>query len=273
MHHELSALRDAAEAGARAIRDRAGDVGEIRSKSSATDLVTETDVAAGVAVARTLLDHDPSARFVIEEEEVYDLAGATRGTLHDDEVWVIDPLDGTTSFVHGFPAYSVSVALLRQGRPVAGAVANVPLGETISAAIGLGASVDGRPVRCTTTTRLDEALLVTGFPYDRGKPLERQLAVLGAFLRAPVHGIRRDGSAAIDCTHVALGRADGFWEYGLKAWDMAAGVVICREAGARVSAVDGSEWTPDSTGILTATPALHPLMLEVIRSAEATVDQ
>ncbi len=269
MRDELMLCRLAAAAGASTIRERASAMGEVRSKSSATDLVTDTDIAAGVAVARAIHDADPSARFVIEEEEVYDLAGATRGGLDDAEVWVVDPLDGTTSFVHGFPCYSVAVALLRDGRPVAGAVANVVLDETVSAADGLGAYLGDRRVRCAETARLDQALLVTGFPYDRGAPLDRQLAVLATFLRSPVHGIRRDGSAAIDCCHVALGRADGFWEYGLKPWDMAAGVVICREAGAVATGVDGEEWTTSSAGIITANPALHPLMLDVVRRVGA----
>lgn len=272
MHDELLAASSAARAGARAIEDRAGRMGEVRSKSSATDLVTETDIAAGVAVVKALLDHDPAARFVIEEDEVYDLAGVAEGSLDDSEVWVIDPVDGTTSFVHGFPCYSVSVALLRAGRPVAGAVTNIPLAQTVAAAEGLGATANGEPVRCSSTTTLDTALLVTGFPYDRGAPLDRQLAVLRAFLRSPVHGIRRDGSAAVDCCHVALGRADGFWEYGLKPWDMAAGVIICREAGALVTSLDGSDWSTRTTGILAAPRAIHPLMLETIRMAEATVD-
>lgn len=108
--------------------------------------------------------------------------------------------------------------------------------------------------------------MVTGFPYDRGAPLDRQLSVLAAFLRSPVHGIRRDGSAANDCCHVAAGRADGFWEYTLKVWDMAAGVIICSEAGATVTDVEGAPWTSRSTSICTANPQLHAQMLDVIGS-------
>jgi myo-inositol-1(or 4)-monophosphatase len=147
---------------------------------------------------------------------------------------------------------------------VAGAVYNVPRRELFSAAQGAGAHVDGRAVGCGGASRLEDALLVTGFPYDRGEPLTRQLAVLGSFLRAPIHGMRRDGSAAVDCCHVASGRADGFWEYGLKPWDMAAGVIICREAGARVTGIAGEEWSPASTGIVVANPELHALMCAVI---------
>ena len=112
-----------------------------------------------------------------------------------------------------------------------------------------------------------DALLITGFPYDRGAPLDRQLAVLAAFLRAPVHGIRRDGSAAIDCCHVAGSRADGFWEYYLKPWDVSAGVVILREAGALVTDTEGAPWTAHSESICCANPALHAEMLAVIGGA------
>ena len=273
MHDERTAAIAAARAGATVIRERTGDMGPVRSKSSKTDLVTEVDIASGVAVVRALLDHDPAARVVVEEDEVYELVGTEPGDLHGPEVWVIDPVDGTTSFVHGFPAYSVSVALLRDGVPVAGAICDVPRDMMMSGATDLGADLDGRPVRCTHTSRLAEALLVTGFPYDRGLPLDRQLAVLGAFLRAPVHGIRRDGSAALDCCHVAAGRADGFWEYGLQPWDTAAGAVICREAGARVTDIDGREWSPaGDAGIVVANPALHDAMLDLIRATSARIE-
>ncbi len=268
MRDELEAAVAAAEAGATAIRNRAGVTERVRSKSWASDLVTEADIAAGSAVARAILSRDSSARFVIEEDEVYDLADAPRGALQDPEVWLVDPLDGTTSFVHGYPCYSVSVALLRHGEPVAGAVTNVPLSETVSAAQGKGAALGEQPLRCSKTDSLDQALLVTGFPYDRGAPLDRQLSALGSFLRAPVHGIRRDGSAAVDCCHVALGRVDGFWEYGLQPWDTAAGVVICRESGARITAIDGSEWSVHCSGILAANPALHERMLDIVRGTE-----
>ena len=266
MRDERAAAIAAAQAGAAIVRDGANQVGAVRSKSSATDLVTEVDIASGVAIVRLLLEADPSACIVVEEDEVYDITGVSPGDPRGPEVWVIDPVDGTTSFVHGFPTYSVSVALLRNARPVAGAVVDVPHGVTMSAAEGLGAHLEGIPVRCAEVTRLDEALLITGFPYDREAALDRQLAVLAAFLRSPVHGIRRDGSAALDCCHVAAGRANGFWEYGLQPWDTAAGTVICREAGALVTDIEGADWSPSrNAGIVVANPVLHGHMLDVIR--------
>lgn len=259
---------NAAASGGTLVRHHAREKLGLRTKSSQIDFVTEADIASGVEIVRSILAEHPEARFVVEEEEVYSLADAPRGSLGDEEIWVIDPIDGTTSFIHGYPCYSVSVALVQAGRPVAGAVYNAAADEMFSAGVGLGAHLDGKPIHAATAAAIPEALLITGFPYDRGEPLERQLVVLREFLRAPVHGIRRDGSAAMDCCHVAAGRADGFWEFFLKPWDMAAGVVILREAGARVTDTRGSEWSVHSGDICCANPKLHGEMLRVIGSTE-----
>lgn len=268
MHRALETARIASKAGGAVLRARRDDVGAVRSKGTATDFVTESDIASGIAVARAILERDPGARLLVEEPEVHEAVGVAPASLEEGgEVWAVDPLDGTTSFLHGFPCYSVSVALVRDGLPVAGAVYNAALDEMVSAAQGLGATVDGRSVHCTAASAICDALVVTGFPYDRTTPLDRQLAVLASFLRAPVHGIRRDGSAAIDCTHVAIGRADGFWEYTLKPWDLAAGVIVCREAGAVASDVAGRPWDVTCDTICVANPRLHPLMLKVIAGA------
>ncbi len=268
MRELLETAMTAARAGGAVLEARQGSAGEIRSKAWSIDLVSETDIAAGVAVARAIAERHPDARFVIEEEEVYDLAGVTRGTLEDD-VWVVDPLDGTTSFLHGYPNYSVSVGYVSAGQPIAGAVYNAALGEMNAAAQGLGATRQGLPLQTGDAATVQEALLITGFPYDRGEPLDTQLAVLAAFLRAPVQGIRRDGSAALDCCHVAGQRADGFWEYYLKPWDIAAGAIILREAGAVVTGTDGTPWDITTDSICCANPALHGRMLEVIERATA----
>lgn len=266
MHTSSDIARRAAVAGGSVLLSMREAMGVVRAKQTATDFVTEADVASGIAVVNEILRLDPRARVIVEEPEVCEQMGIEPGALDDPEVWVIDPLDGTTSFVHGFPCYSVSVGLLREGRAVAGAVHNVSQGELFSAEVGQGAWKDTTPIRCSNAAAVSDALMVTGFPYDRGAPLDRQLSVLAAFLRSPVHGIRRDGSAANDCCHVAAGRADGFWEYTLKVWDMAAGVIICSEAGATVTDVEGAPWTSRSTSICTANPQLHAQMLDVIGS-------
>ncbi len=263
----LEAARAAAQAGARVLCDRRDAMGEVRAKRWTNDLVTETDIAAGVAVVNEILRLDPHASIIIEEDEVYALTNTAPGSVHGESVWIIDPLDGTTSFVHGYPCYSVSVAYAEHGRVAAGAVANASMGELFSASLGGGAYRDGERIRTTEAPTVRDALLITGFPYDRGAPLERQLAVQAAFLRAYVHGIRRDGSAANDCCHVAMGRADGYWEYYLKPWDMAAGALICAEAGATVTDIAGNPWTVDAESICVANPSLHAEMLAVIREA------
>jgi myo-inositol-1(or 4)-monophosphatase len=264
----LDICRSAAFAGGEVLAKRAGNVGAVRTKSSASDLVTEVDIASGVAVVRAIAASLPRARFIVEEPEVYALADVDEGSLSDSEVWVVDPLDGTTSYVHGYPCYSVSVALLRDGQPVAGAVYNAAAGETTSAAAGEGATLDGRTIRCSDADSISASLLITGFPYDRTVTLDRQLAVFTRMLRS-VHGVRRDGSAAIDCCHVAAGRADGFWEFALKPWDTAAGVVVLREAGAIVTDMAGRGWSVETADHVAAGPVLHPLLLEAIAEATA----
>lgn len=267
MSDTLTIAREAALAGGMVLRDRAGLLGEVRGKRWVTDLVTETDVLSGVAIAHEIARILPDARFVIEEDEVYALAGVTRGDLSDPEVWVVDPLDGTTSYVHSYPCYSTSVALLREGRPVAGAVYHVGLDRLYSAALDRGAFANDERLAVRGSADVQTSLLITGFPYDRGRPLDIQLDILARFLRAPVHGIRRDGSAAIDCCQVADNRADGFWEFSLQPWDTAAGVIILNEAGALITDIDGSPWSVHVKGVCAANATLHPLMLEIINSA------
>ena len=267
MPNTLEIARIAARAGGAVLAEKAADFGAVRSKGSPTDFVSEADIAAGVAAASAILELSPGARILVEEPEVCEILEVPPGVIGDPELWIIDPLDGTTSYLHGFPCYSVSIAFAREGTPVVGAIYNGALDEMASAARGVGATLQDRDIRCSEASAVGDALVVTGFPYDRGDPLTRQLAVLSSFLRAPVHGVRRDGSAAVDLCHVASGRADGFWEFGLKPWDMAAGVLICREAGAAVTDASGHPWTLHSDSVLAANPVLHPLMLDVIRSA------
>lgn len=267
MSKYLARVEEAARHAGSLLRRRAGRPGVTGTKSSDVDMVTEVDIASGVDIVTRLMSEDPAATFVVEEPEVYGLTGAREGLLTDPAVWVIDPIDGTTSFIHGFPAFSVSIARLEHGEPVAGVIYNVPGDEMFSAAAGAGATLNGGLIRTSDADAIPRSLLVTGFPYDRGAPLQRQLAIFGEILRT-VHGIRRDGSAALDCCHVACGRADGFWEFGLKPWDTSAGMLIAREAGAVLSAVDGSPWTPGTADVVVAAPRLHPALLAAIQKAD-----
>ncbi|MBN2847737.1 MAG: inositol monophosphatase [Coriobacteriia bacterium] len=268
MHEVRRIAEDAARAGGAVLAAQAGNVTGIRTKGSEVDMVTAADIASGVAVVRAIVAADRGARFVVEEPEVYDLAEVTRGELTDAEVWVIDPLDGTTSFIHSYPCYSVSVACLRDGRPVAGAVYHVPADEMASASEGGGAFLDGVRLVCEGAGEIGRALITTGFPYDRGAALDRQLRIFAEVLR-PAHDVRRDGSAAIDLCNVAIGSTDAFWETALKPWDMAAGVLIATESGAVVTDLTGAPWTTATCDVLAANAVLHPVLLELIVRAEA----
>ena len=267
-------LREIAESAARAggevLRQHLGRVRDLRTKSGSADMVSAADIASGVAVVSAIAQALPDARFVVEEPEVCGLAGVSPGTLDDAEVWVIDPLDGTTSFVHTYPCFSVSVSRLRNGRPIAAAVYNVPADELYSAGLGEGATLNGVCLRCEGAQALDHALLGTGFPYDRGEPLDRQLRIFARLLR-PAHDIRRDGSAAVDLCHVAANRTDGFWETALRPWDMAAGVLVVEEAGGVVTAIDGSPWTTATRDVLAANATLHAALLQAIAEVDAGV--
>lgn len=263
MDNHLAIAIKAARVGGDVLRARGRDLGRVRTKGNRLDMVTEADIASGVAICRCIAESLEGARFVVEEPEVNGLAGVTAGTLDDSEVWVIDPLDGTTSFVHGYPCYSVSVALLRDQEPVVGVVYNVPADELTAAAVGTGVTLDQRTVCCSRTPSVADSLLITGFPYDRAGLLPRQLDVFSEVMRS-VHGIRRDGSAAIDCCHVAAGRADGFWEFGLNPWDTAAGVVALRESGAIITDHDGHPWTPSTRHVVAANAALHEELLALL---------
>ena len=263
MREALETAREAALAGAAVLRERAGTLGTVPAKSSFVDFVTDSDIASGVAVVSAIAERREAARFVVEESEVYELTGTKPASLWDDEVWVIDPIDGTTSYMHGFPCYSVSVAMLRSGRPVAGAVYNVPADEMFSAADGLGADRNGAPISASTASTPEQALVVTGFPYDRTEPLKRQLGLLARALEK-VHGVRRDGSAAVDCCHVACGRADAYWELGLSPWDLAAGACHPTRGRREADRARRSDWTIETRDVLAANRQLHPGMMSLL---------
>lgn len=224
------ALVRVAEAAARAagqiIRAATGGPRRVDHKG-AVDLVTEVDLACEEAIRRLLHEATPGVPVLAEEG-----GGAWDATTR----WIVDPLDGTTNFVHGFPSYGVSVALQQDGVVVAGCVYDPIHDAAYTAARGEGAFCDGAPLRVSATPRLTDALLITGFAYDRRERADFYLRFVKAFLQRS-QGIRRAGSAAIDCCHIAAGRADGYWEFGLNAWDIAAGALLVEEAGGRVSDV------------------------------------
>jgi myo-inositol-1(or 4)-monophosphatase len=180
----------------------------------------------------------------------------------------VDPLDGTTNFAHNYPFFAVSIAAEVEGRLTAGVVFDPVRDEMFAAAVGGGATLNGRPIRVSGIARLEDALLVTGFPYDVREHPERHVPLFQDFLLR-AQGIRRDGSAALNLAYLAAGRFDGFWEAHLSPWDMAAGVLLVREAGGRVTDFDGQPFELDARRILASNGPLHEEMRGVLRAAGA----
>jgi len=253
------ALREAAESMARAagalLRDGYGTIHSPERKGR-IDLVTEYDRRSEALLLEEIARRFPDHAVLAEESGLHEASGAPVR-------WLIDPLDGTTNFAHNYPFFAVSVGAESNGTLIAGAIYDPVRDEMFSAAAGRGASRNGAPIRVSEIARLEDALLVTGFPYDvRERPREA-LRVFEAFL-VRAQGLRRDGSAALNLCYLAMGRFDGFWEASLSPWDMAAGVLIVREAGGTVTRYDGSAFQLDQRQILASNGRLHPEMMEAL---------
>jgi myo-inositol-1(or 4)-monophosphatase len=221
---ELLVLALALAAQAAAVhREGLGRVLASTTKSSATDVVTEVDHRAEAVVLEGVRRHRPGDGYVGEEGA--DVASTT------GVVWIVDPLDGTTNYVYGFPAYSVSIGVVVDGRPLVGVVHDSARDEIFHAVAGRGAFVDGRPIAVSERADLATALVATGFGYDAG--LRRRQADLLPGVVPRVRDIRRSGSCAIDLCWTACGRVDAYYEHGPADWDVTAGMLIAQEAGAR----------------------------------------
>lgn len=198
----------------------------------AVNLVTQADHAAEELIISSLAEEFPDHAVVAEEgREITADSGLT---------WLVDPLDGTTNFAHGFPVFAVSLALRDPEGILLGVVYDPLRDECFTAARGQGAHLNEAPIHVSATPELGQALLATGFPYDRQTAEDNNVAAFGVFLRRS-QGIRRAGAAALDLAYTACGRLDGFWEMRLKPWDMGAGLLMVREAGGRVSTYDGDD--------------------------------
>jgi myo-inositol-1(or 4)-monophosphatase len=212
------------------------------------DFVSDADRSAERAVINTILKHYPDHEILAEES-------GSQG--ESDHVWIIDPLDGTTNFLHGFPVFCVSVALAIRGRVEHAAIYDPLRDELFTASRGAGAQLNGRRIRVSGETKLERSLVGTGFPYRESN--EALAPYLNMFRRAieSTSGIRRPGSAALDLAYVAAGRYDAFWETGLAAWDLAAASLMVREAGGIISGLDGSENYLETGHVLAGTPKIY----------------
>ncbi len=256
MQPTLTEIEQLARQAGEILRKGFGNVRQVTHKGS-IDLVTEIDRQSEELLVSQIHQKYPHHTIIGEE------GGTYAGSL-SHLVWYLDPLDGTSNFVHGLPMFSVSIAYAVKDVITLAAVYDPLADECFSAEAGQGATLNGNLIQPARASQLVDALVATGFPYhvhESGANLDH----FTNFARS-AQGVRRLGSAALDMCFVACGRLDGFWELGLKSWDLAAGVLIAREAGAVVTAPDGSPFILTSpTDVLAANPALHPQMTAVIR--------
>ncbi len=220
------------------------------------DFVSEVDRASESALAEVILGRHADATLLAEEGSP-DVQSA-RGL-----VFVADPLDGTTNFLHGVPWYAVSIAAMVDGELVAGAIINAATGALFTATAGGGARHAGAPMRVSTVTDPARALIATGIPFTREDEIQRYLSMLPAVLRA-TSGIRRAGAAALDLADVACGRFEAFWELRLSPWDIAAGLLLIREAGGVATTLEGVRCPVAETSVVAGSPAMHAWLLKTI---------
>ncbi len=254
---ELSVLKTAALSGGKVLAAKFGKV-SYRLKGRA-NLLTEADLASEKAVKSVLRRAFPDDGFMAEESPAE--------FTPNERLWIIDPLDGTTNYAHGFPAAAVSVGFAENGVVKAGGVFDPFRNEFFHASLAGGAFVNGRRLRISGVKTLSKALLVTGFAYDRAEKADFYCGFFAEFMKLS-HDVRRMGSASLDLCWLAAGRTDGYWEFGLKPWDVAAGGLIASEAGARVTDFGGRSWRVDASmgeETLAACPGLHGAMMKLIR--------
>lgn len=227
------------------------------SKKGEIDLVTDADLASEKFIVDKIKTYYPRHSILAEE------SGEAVLIKDSKWKWIIDPLDGTTNYAHGYPCFCVTLAVENDGEIVIGVSYDPTRDEMFSAEKGQGASLNNKPIAVSETKKLGDSLLVTGFPYD----VANRSNFAGNFttMLLKSRAVRRDGSAAIDLAYVACGRFDGFWEEGLNPWDMAAGVLLVEEAGGKVSCYDGSKFSIYKPPICTSNGLIHGEMLGVLK--------
>ena len=228
-------------------------------KKGTIDLVTEVDVAVERMIRALIAERHPHHDILAEE------LGGPSGAMPSRYCWIVDPIDGTTNFAHGLPLFCCTVALEIDGRLEVGAVYDPTRDELFTTVRGQGAYLNGTRLRVSTTTTLIDSLLVTGFPYAVQEKMTELVGLFASFL-GEARAVRRLGSAALDICYVAAGRMDGFWEQGLNAWDIAAGVLLVEEAGGRVTSLEGGPFILRTGRIVASNGPVHDEMLRVVKT-------
>lgn len=257
MNCELNVLKECLTTAAKIAKRHLGKVGfDLKARAN---LVTKADVACQKAILKIIQKNFPQHDFLAEEDGLKNTGSAYK--------WVIDPIDGTTNFAHGMPHFSISVALAYKNEIILGGVYDVCMDEMFLARKGKGATLNGKKIQVSSVKKLENALLVTGFPYVREGRMEELLKRFENFIMS-CHDIRRLGSAALDMCWVAAGRFDGYWEDCLNPWDISAGKLILEEAGGKVTDYAGKKWTRLETfgqQTLASNGKIHREMFDIIK--------
>lgn len=255
---------DAAREASGVIRDSGDELEELEwIEKAAMDFVTEVDRGAESAIIATIKREFPQAVFVGEELSPDASLGSQELTF------IVDPLDGTTNFLHGFPHFAVSIGVMHRSRLVTGVVLNVPRGDLFTAKLGKGASLNGTTVTVSSIHSTSRALIGTGFPFKNPDLLETYARQFVKVSRSTA-GIRRAGSAALDLADVACGRFDGFWELVLAPWDVAAGMLLVTEAGGIITDLSGTSAVPKHGSYVAGNELIHGWLLETVQGAADT---
>ena len=254
------------------IKSRLGTVKQLNTKSAVSDLVTEVDKGAEQMIRKLIFTHFPD-HALLGEEGVEPgpeaSAKALEKVAEEEYLWIVDPVDGTTNFVHGFPFFSVSIALAHKGEVIVGVIYDPSRDEMFVAEKGKGAYVHGRRMNVAPEAALDQSLLATGFPVGRDSTLPTNMAGL-SHLAPKVRNIRSGGSAALHLAYVAAGRLTGFWEIGLNAWDTAAGALMVTESGGQVTDTMGNPYHLGVRNISATNGAVHGELVQALKEAAAT---
>jgi myo-inositol-1(or 4)-monophosphatase len=259
MHPMLNTAVKAARKAAAIINRASLDLDLIQvSTKGRRDFVTEVDRAAEAAIIEILGTAYPQHAFLAEE------SGASSGGKDAEYTWIIDPLDGTTNFIHGFPQYAVSIGLRHRGQMTQAVVYDPTRNELFTATRGRGAFLNDRRIRVSRRSKLKESLIGTGFPFRQLDHLDEYVRMFKRITEETA-GIRRPGAASLDLVYVAAGRLDGFWEFGLSPWDMAAGSLVIVEAGGLVSNFDGGDEYLFAGNIVCGTPKIHEQLLALVQ--------
>jgi myo-inositol-1(or 4)-monophosphatase len=260
----LDLASEAAMAAGAVLQSNWGKLENIQEKGRAGDLVTEADKQAEAEILKILHRHLPEHAILAEES-------GKLGKSDSKYLWAIDPLDGTTNYAHGYPMSSISIGLLIDGIPQVGVVYNPFRNELFRAAKGLGATCNRLPIQVSQTSELSKSLLVTGFAYDRRETQDNNYAEF-CYLTHLTQGVRRSGSAALDLTDVACGRLDGYWERGLRPWDVVAGIAIVEEAGGKITAYDNAPLNIQSGRILATNGLIHDSLSQTLINTPGLAD-